>query len=155
MLANILRNRISVALAIRRTPGPVTAAASAPGLAARQISSSAVVFKYGDYDGGNESYRTGGSFSRGESRDAQRRPYQDRGQQSYGNREDRGGYQPREREPAPPSTNLFVGNIPFGAEEADLKALFGEFGPVSSVRIGESPILLILNSHTNNFSFSP
>jgi len=43
------------------------------------------------------------------------------------------------RTPAPPGRVLFAGNLPFGAEEADLREKFEVFGPLKSVRIALRP----------------
>ncbi|KAJ7250597.1 hypothetical protein C8J57DRAFT_1187956 [Mycena rebaudengoi] len=40
---------------------------------------------------------------------------------------------------SPPGRVLFVGNMPFGAEESDIREKFEPFGPLRSVRIGMRP----------------
>ncbi|KAJ6542852.1 hypothetical protein B0H19DRAFT_1172218 [Mycena capillaripes] len=43
------------------------------------------------------------------------------------------------RTAAPPGRVLFVGNMPFGTEEADLREKFEAFGPIKSIRIATRP----------------
>ncbi|KAJ7255057.1 hypothetical protein B0H12DRAFT_1323258 [Mycena haematopus] len=43
------------------------------------------------------------------------------------------------RAAAPPGRVLFVGNMPFGTEEADLREKFSPFGPLKSIRIATRP----------------
>ncbi|KAJ7194971.1 hypothetical protein GGX14DRAFT_505309 [Mycena pura] len=39
------------------------------------------------------------------------------------------------RAPSPPGRVLFVGNLPFGSDEADLREKFEPFGPIKSIRM--------------------
>ncbi|KAJ6620432.1 hypothetical protein B0H10DRAFT_1791829 [Mycena sp. CBHHK59/15] len=40
---------------------------------------------------------------------------------------------------APPGRVLFAGNMPFGAEESDIREKFEPFGPLKSIRMGSRP----------------
>lgn len=49
------------------------------------------------------------------------------------------GSSPPARPAAPPGRTLFVGNMPFGAEESDIRDKFEPFGPLKSVRLSTRP----------------
>nr|GAT56385.1 predicted protein [Mycena chlorophos] len=43
------------------------------------------------------------------------------------------------RPPSPPSATLYVGNMPFGTDEAEIREKFAPFGSIRSVRLGLDP----------------
>lgn len=47
----------------------------------------------------------------------------------------RGGF--TTRAPSPPSSTLFIGNLPFSVEESDLRDKFEPYGAIRSIRLGE------------------
>ncbi|KAJ7656217.1 hypothetical protein B0H17DRAFT_1337985 [Mycena rosella] len=50
----------------------------------------------------------------------------------------RGAARPQ-RPAAPPGRVIFAGNLPFGAEEPEIREKFAPFGPIKSIRIGVRP----------------